>query len=231
MGIELEAGGLDSFRDAADEASWVYEAGEGFIYCKEDASIPRSGFETVTHPGTLKFHENFQWEKILKHMSEAGLRSHDIEKCGLHIHVNKDALTSSQWLIADWFVNTFQNFWQAVGRRTSVQYAYYKSKEMLDEEEAFRRKFGRAGDRYVAVNFCNDETVEFRFWRGTLKYSTFIACLQLQHALIEWIPTLDPSVVLDKHEPLHSFSRFMRSHYPSAYEYAKSKGAWDTLPM
>ena len=33
--------------------------------------------------------------------------------------------------------------------------------------------------RYVAVNLGNYETIEFRLFRGTLRYETFIATLQL----------------------------------------------------
>jgi hypothetical protein len=33
--------------------------------------------------------------------------------------------------------------------------------------------------RYVAVNLCNYSTVEFRLFRGTLNYNTFLATLQL----------------------------------------------------
>ena len=33
--------------------------------------------------------------------------------------------------------------------------------------------------RYTAINLCNYHTVEFRLFRGTLKYNTLIATLQL----------------------------------------------------
>ena len=33
--------------------------------------------------------------------------------------------------------------------------------------------------RYVAVNLSNYRTIEFRMFRGTLRYETFIATLQL----------------------------------------------------
>jgi len=33
--------------------------------------------------------------------------------------------------------------------------------------------------RYAAVNLCNYHTIEFRMFRGTLKYNTMIAALQL----------------------------------------------------
>ena len=37
--------------------------------------------------------------------------------------------------------------------------------------------------RYTAVNLCNYSTIEFRMFRGTLKYNTFIAALQLVYEI------------------------------------------------
>ena len=35
------------------------------------------------------------------------------------------------------------------------------------------------GGRYTSVNLTNTDTIEFRIFRGTLKYNTLIATLQL----------------------------------------------------
>ena len=40
-----------------------------------------------------------------------------------------------------------------------------------------KAKSGSLG-RYCAVNLCNYKTIEFRIFRGTLKYNTLIAALQ-----------------------------------------------------
>ena len=39
--------------------------------------------------------------------------------------------------------------------------------------------------RYVAINLCNYHTIEFRLFRGTLKYNTLIATLQLVNRICE----------------------------------------------
>lgn len=39
--------------------------------------------------------------------------------------------------------------------------------------------------RYVAVNLCNYHTIEFRLFRGTLKYNTLIATLELVNQICE----------------------------------------------
>ena len=40
-------------------------------------------------------------------------------------------------------------------------------------------KNGASRGRYTCVNLQNSETIEFRIFRGTLKYNTLIATLQL----------------------------------------------------
>lgn len=39
--------------------------------------------------------------------------------------------------------------------------------------------------RYVAVKLCNYHTIEFRLFRGTLKYNTLIATLELVNQICE----------------------------------------------
>jgi hypothetical protein len=37
-------------------------------------------------------------------------------------------------------------------------------------------------DRYEALNFKNEKTIEFRLFKGTLKYQTIMACLEFSFA-------------------------------------------------
>ena len=43
-----------------------------------------------------------------------------------------------------------------------------------------------ATDRYKAVNLCNRDTVEFRFFKGTLKRDTIIASIQWVDRMIQY---------------------------------------------
>lgn len=47
-----------------------------------------------------------------------------------------------------------------------------------------KAKYGSRG-RYVAVNIENYSTVEIRMFRGTLKYNTFIATLQMVNTIVD----------------------------------------------
>ena len=46
-------------------------------------------------------------------------------------------------------------------------------------EETYKKAKDKRLGRYVAVNIENYNTIEFRLFRGTLRYKTFIATLQL----------------------------------------------------
>ena len=56
--------------------------------------------------------------------------------------------------------------------------ARYATMSNTPKETYTKAKFKNFG-RYVAVNLENYATVEFRLFRGTLRYKTFIAALQL----------------------------------------------------
>ena len=53
---------------------------------------------------------------------------------------------------------------------------------LVNKEETY-------ANRYQAINSINEETIEFRLYRGTLRYSTFVATLQLTKWLVEYVET------------------------------------------
>lgn len=64
--------------------------------------------------------------------------------------------------------------------RWAARYGFEKTgREILD-----KAKKGNNG-RYAAINLCNYSTIEFRLFRGTLKYNTFIATLELVNLIVD----------------------------------------------
>lgn len=185
LGFELEAGGTSS--RAADEAANVIDSTGLPCYLKEDCSIPSCGFELVTHPCTLNYHIEAGWDKALKVMRDNGMKSHDIDDCGLHVHVSRRSLTPHQWLIVDWFVHRHKAEWECIARRSESSWAAFKTKS---DGETLKSIYGHGDDRYRAVNFCNRNTVEFRLFKGSLRYETLIGTLSLVDALIDWAKTV-----------------------------------------
>lgn len=119
--------------------------------------------------------------------SSLGYRSHQARTCGLHIHVNRTAFgeyEASQDACIARILYFFEKLWDELlkfSRRTPQQldhwaarYGYKdRPKDILDHA-----KKGGQG-RYACVNLENRNTIEFRMFRGTLKYNTLIATLQL----------------------------------------------------
>jgi len=191
--LEIDEGGEDS-RSATELMNITNHKNE-LAYCKHDGSL-HDGFEIVTHPMTLDFHQNeMPWEALLQRAVVLGYRSHQAGTCGLHVHVNRTALggtEAKQEACIARILYFFEKHWDELlkfSRRTSRQleqwaarYGYKEQpREILDHA-----KKGYHNGRYSCVNLQNLDTIEFRIFRGTLKRNTLIATLQL----VDWICTM-----------------------------------------
>ena len=192
LGVELEVdvGGHDD--ENAEELQNIANYPNEQIYIKSDGSID-DGFEIVTHPMTLDYHMNqFCWSEILHRAVQMGYRSHQTSTCGLHVHVSRAGLgqtyaeqetTISRILF---FVEQHWNELLKFSRRSeysmnrwAARHGYeHDPKKILDKAKSER-------NRYVAVNLCNSQTIEFRLFRGTLKLNTLLATLQLVDRICE----------------------------------------------
>ncbi len=196
------------------------------IYIKSDGSLD-DGMEIVSHPMTLDFHKGFCWEDIMRKAISLGYRSHQTGTCGLHIHVNRNCLgedRDDQEMVIGKILYFVEHHWNEVLKfsrrseytmnRWAARYGYENSpKAILD-----KAKKGNNG-RYAAVNLMNYSTIEFRLFRGTLKYSTFIATLELVNSIIE-------TALYYSEEELHklSWSEFVRRlKEPELIQYLKER--------
>lgn len=194
FGVELEVDEGGESDSNAERVLDIANTGNELIYCKHDGSL-NNGFEIVTHPMTLDFHENnMPWAEIMEEAKKMGYLSHQAETCGLHVHVNRttfgDTESEQEAAIAR-VLYFFEKFWEELlkfSRRTQRQldhwaarYGYKeKPKDILDHAKGHN-----SAGRYTAVNLTNRDTVEFRMFRGTLKYNTLIATLELLDNICE----------------------------------------------
>lgn len=187
FGVELE---IDEGGECGDNAQKLLSAVnccEERIYCKHDGSLS-DGFEIVTHPMSLEYHlSHMPWASILNAAVNMGYISHQATTCGLHVHVNRTSLglgdNAQENSIARvlYFVEKHWNELLRFSRRSQRQidnwaarYGYKDHpKEMIEHV-----KKGSCS-RYTCVNLTNSDTIEFRIFRGTLKYNTLIATLQM----------------------------------------------------
>lgn len=158
------------------------------IYCKHDGSID-DGFEIVSHPMTMDYHINeMPWLKIMDTAINMGYRSHNTSTCGLHIHVSRSAFgkdRDEQETVIARIVHFVEQHWQELvkfSRRTQGNLDRWAARYCTisaDVQDTYKKAKDKHLGRYVAVNLDNYSTIEFRLFRGTLRYATFVATLQL----------------------------------------------------
>lgn len=198
FGVELEIDGGDDVSDTIGDIADTTDR----AYCKHDGSLGCDGIEIVTHPGTLAWHmEKFPWEKICKAALDHGYKSHDTSTCGLHVHVGRDQLMGGRDTIAKMDIVTARHkdsFIRFSRRSGESRWCAYTDIEDIkldisgdrSEHEKLRYVYeDRLYDRYRAVNRKNSGTVEIRIFRGTLKYTTVLASIQLVSNLVGYCDT------------------------------------------
>ncbi len=230
MGVELEIDKGGEYDENAQVLLDMANEDETRIYCKHDGSI-NNGFEIVSHPMTLAYHrDKMNWSDLFEAAVAREYRSHQTQTCGLHIHVNRSAFGKTEeeqdTAIARviYFVEHHWNELVMFSRRHSetldrwaARYATISNTARETYQKAKDKRMGR----YVAVNLENENTIEFRLFRGTLRYKTFLATLQLVDEICFLAARLT-----DKEMEEMSWSQFVSRILPSKnelIEYLKEK--------
>jgi hypothetical protein len=201
FGVELE---VDNGDCAGDTAEDVTDAAEGRVYCKHDGSLD-SGFEIVSHPGTLAHHMyEMHWRDISRICKKAGFKSHDTTTCGLHIHVGRKQLGDGhedQGRVIANVITLVASLRESIitfTRRSDYALSRWAALPTFDTHISESRTAElircdalqtRYNGRYQAVNLQNSGTIEFRIFRGTLNRNTLIASIQLVSNLCKYAMT------------------------------------------
>ena len=206
LGMELEVEIKDNY-SRNSKAQELYDAIEyhqignkkhKYIHIEDDGSLNR-GFEMVTgwtgldvHREKLKFFQA-PWQ---------GVRSHDTRTCGLHVHVSKADMTLFHGAKLSMFIHESgnQKLIRAIARRDNANYAKIVNKKASYQWLRNAKRGGNLSERlrmlneerHEALNFYNDNTVEFRLFKGTLRYETQMACLEF--AYMSWFFSRDTGV-------------------------------------
>jgi len=189
--LEIDSGGKND-----DNAKFVVNfLGDTNVYCKHDGSIA-NGFEIVTHPCTYEYHQQLPYKTLFKHLVNLKYRSHDVNTCGLHIHINrnyfaKDKLT--QDLNISKLLYIFEKYWDKIvliARRDSNGYA---QRFFLKEDETILDMYAKSknSNKYGVINLKHKDTVEIRIFKGTLNYDTYIATLQFVNKIVKITKSID----------------------------------------
>lgn len=153
--------------------------------CKfeRDGSLT-NGCEIITQPMTMQYIQKYKdkIKEVLKIIDDNGATSHDNNHCGLHVHVSKASLTedaiNNLYLLFEFFRKEITIF----SRRTSFTYCSFMSLDYtrgvhLYDKEYF--KYNKSSGHGCALNNGNSNTLEFRIFRGTTNFRTFMASVEL----------------------------------------------------
>ena len=183
FGVELEVEADPNNVTADNKAAFLHdlindgERGKR-VFFESDGSI-NYGFEIISQPMSLPAHREL-WSWLRNKDAIRYLKSHQTRTCGLHVHVNRDNLSQLQIAKIVTFVNDPGNeeLIRSVARRYGEGYCKIKEKKMEDAHQST--------DRYEAVNITGRRTIEFRIFKGSLKYESVIAAIEFCHALVEF---------------------------------------------
>ena len=191
IGFELEVQ-PKNYNDHQDEALHCVYNNLNAI-CAHDGSLGYGGFEIISHPQSYKYimANKQKLTETLDKLIELGYSSHDNTTCGLHFHItrpNDSSIVDRIWLILE----TYKKEIIMLSRRTSSQiskWAHFLSDtDSIDNNKLkalyFIQKTDKSSERYFALNNRNEKTIEFRFFRGTLKSTTFLASVEFINNLM-----------------------------------------------
>lgn len=238
FGVELEIDGGGEDSDKAMIIQKIANAGAERVYCKHDGSLD-DGFEIVTHPMTLAYHcEEMPWRAVLDKAKDLHYCSHKALTCGLHIHVNRSGLGDTKVMQEEaiarilFFVENHWNELLRFSRRTPSQIEQWAARYgRKDDPKAVldNAKKSRKG-RYTCVNLDNYSTIEFRIFRGTLKYTTLIATLQLVERICSVAVSLSDEAIQGL-----TWSMFVsltpRTEMPELIQYLKERQLYVNEPV
>lgn len=196
IGFELETGNKDTKdyeRNIVDFLSSRLN-----VEFERDSSIQAySDVEIISQPQSLAYIYGIKdkLKECFDYLVEKGYKSHDLGTCGLHLHFSRlDDIDSNEVIARGWLIlETFkEQIIKISGRKTDdMHYFRWLSDKTNNYGESIKAisKLKKNGEidstRYLAINNQNDETIEFRFNRGTLNFDTFMARIEFTNNLYE----------------------------------------------
>ena len=226
LGVELESDG----GDADDIIAKLSADFESWLFWMPDGSLSEAGCEVVTHPHTVRALVGRPWDALCRALVSCGYRGHDLgpDKAGIHVHISRDLSEVAELALAA-FVYSHVPQLQHLGRRKSAAYCNWLGIERDPKEAYETKKSTRYTQKYTPLHFA-EHTIEFRFFRSSLRPQTVVASFLLVDALCAWADGYaegknDPEQLIGKNSwPLfYGFVRRRRLYAPLV-EYMAYRG-------
>lgn len=205
------------------------EALEDKMYCTHDGSL-RAGIEFDTMPCTLEYHKKeMRYKEMFKYLDEHGYKAHDTTTCGLHIHADRSYLGKSelvqQLTISKilYILEKFNDEICVIARRNN---SYSKFVGKSEVNQSLDKLYGKYNaEKYVALNLRHKESIEFRCFKGTLKYETFILTLEFVKNIIDYAKSINIEEIelIQWKDLMDTFSDELKEYYNDRLEKEKNK--------
>lgn len=233
LGAEIEVGGNNNISSDNDKNSTVKKCiqimngsdsdEENLIYSTHDSTVQ---IEFDTMPCSLEFHKNkMNYREMFEYLDKEGYKGHDCETAGLHIHANRSYLGKSrisQELVISkilYILEKFNDEICVIARRDNDYSEFAGEKQNEDSIVELYGKYKNKGKR-AALNLQHKDTIEFRMFKSTLKYETFILTLEFVKDIIDYAKSVDiEEIELAKWSDLmNCFSSELRKYYEFRYQ-------------
>lgn len=236
LGAEIEVGGNNNIQfdnDKNYKNSTVKKCiqimngsdsdAEDLIYSTHDSTVQ---IEFDTMPCSLEFHKNIMnYREMFEYLDKKGYKGHDCETAGLHIHANRSYLGKSrisQELVISKILYILEKFNEeicVIARRDNKYSEFAGEKQNEDSIVELYGKYKDKGKR-AALNLQHKDTIEFRMFKSTLKYETFILTLEFVKDIIDYAKSVDiEEIELAKWSDLmNCFSTELREYYEFRYQ-------------
>lgn len=208
---------------------------EDLIYSTHDSTVQ---IEFDTMPCSLEFHKNIMnYREMFEYLDKEGYKGHDCETAGLHIHANRSYLGKSrisQELVISkilYILEKFNDEICVIARRDNKYSEFVGSKK---EENSLIELYGKYKDhgKRAALNLQHKDTIEFRMFRSTLKYETFILTLEFVKDIIDFAKSasIEEIELVKWADLMQLFSPALRNYYTERYnkQYKKAMNEDET---
>jgi hypothetical protein len=165
--------------------TWAYPVHDGTL-----ADRGNGGIEIVSYPFTFGWFTQHwhQIKSLLNTFREAGYRSWESPRCGMHVHISRTPMTDGHQKKFIDFIYGHRNLCVAVGQRgykSGIQrFAPFHREDPADTLQKVRtfRNIGTEG-HYAALNANKRDTLEARWFRGTLSPLGFRKNVEFVHSV------------------------------------------------
>lgn len=208
---------------------------EDKMYCTHDGSL-KAGIEFDTMPCTLEYHKKeMKYKEMFKYLDEHGYKAHDTTTCGLHVHADRSYLGKSelvqQLTISKilYILEKFNDEICVIARRNNNYSKFVGKSEVNQSLDKLYGKYN--AEKYVALNLRHKESIEFRCFKGTLKYETFILTLEFVKNIIDYAKSINIEEIelIQWKDLMNTFSEELKEYYNDRLEKEKNKEKSDEI--